>query len=81
MKIDEIKEVEKMFIIRLCDEMGDFEDIEVTMCSEFADPKSEYFTHSEVKINTLKNRTIDEHIAYLQVVCKGLEQLKEQLRG
>jgi len=81
MKIDSIFEAEKRFIIRLSDEMGDYDDIEVEMYSEFADPRSEYFTHSEVKINTLKNRSIDEHIEYLQTVCKALKQLKDKLEG
>ena len=81
MIIEEIYEAEKVFIIRLSDKMNDYEDIEVNMCSEFANPKSKYFTHSEVKINTLKNRTIDEHIKYLQTICEALKQLKEKLKG
>ena len=81
MEIEEIYEAEKVFIIRLRDKMNDYEDIEVNMCSEFANPKSKYFTHSEVKLNTIRHRTIDGHIAYLKTVCEALERLKSQLSG
>jgi len=79
MEIEEIFESQKKFTLRFRDNMGDYEDVEVEMCSAYADPKSKHFTHSEVKINSLKNRTIDEHVAYLQTVCTALKVLKNQL--
>lgn len=81
MKIDSIQEVKKEFTIRLCDEMNDFEDIAVVIPSEFTKPQSPYFTHCEVKINTLRHRTISQHIEYLKTVCSALEQLQEKLEG
>lgn len=81
MKIEDVYESEKIFTIQLSDEMNDYEHIEVRMCSEFADPASKYFTHCEVKINSIKNRNIDGHIEYLQTICEALKQLKEKLGG
>ena len=71
MKIDSIQEAKKEFTIRLCDEMNDFEDIAVVMPSEFTKPQSPYFTHCEVKINTLRHRTISQHISNNGLSCIG----------
>lgn len=79
MKIQEIIESSKTFIIRLKDEMNDYEDIEVDMPSEYTKPTSKFFTHCEIKLNSLKHRTIDNHIKYLKTVCAALEKLKQQL--
>lgn len=81
MKIDEILEVNREFVIRLIDDMGDYEDVQVSISSEHISPKSIFFTHCEIKLNDLRHRTIDGHIKYLQSVIKGLEELKERLKG
>lgn len=81
MRIEEIYETSKNFTIRLKDDMNDYEDIEVEMSSEHTNPKSKFFTHCEVKLNAIRHRTIDEHIAYLKTVCEALERLKNQLGG
>lgn len=81
MKIDRIQEVTKEFTIRLRDEENGYEDIAVVMSGEFAKPQSPYFTHCEVKINTLRHRTISQHIEYLKTFCSALEQLQEKLEG
>ena len=81
MKIEEIYEASKNFTIRLKDDMNDYEDIDVEMSSEHTNPKSKFFTHCEVKLNTIRHRTIDGHIAYLKTVCEALERLKNQLSG
>jgi len=79
MKIDEIQEVNRVFTIRLIDEMNDYEDVDVQMSTEHLDPRSKFFTHCEVKFNQNRNRTIDNHIKYLETICKGLKELKEKL--
>ena len=79
MIIDDIQETERQFVIRLRDKMNDFEDVEVNISSMFLNLKSEHFSHGEVKLNTLRNRTIDGHIEYLKTVIQGLEQLKTKL--
>lgn len=81
MRIEEIYETSKNFTIRLKDDMNDYEDIEIEMFSEHTNPKSKFFTHCEIKLNTIRNRTIDGHIAYLKTVCEALERLKNQLSG
>lgn len=80
MKIDKIKEVNREFVIEFIDDLGDYEDVEINIPTEFIDPKSEHYTHCEVKLNMLRHRTIDKHIDYLQSVIKGLEELKQKLK-
>lgn len=79
MKINEIYEAERMYIIRLVDNMNDFEDITVDMPSEFINPKSPYFTHCKVNMNMNQNRTIKGHIKYFETICKGLKELQKKL--
>ncbi len=79
MKINEISEVEKIFIIRLVDGRDDFEDITVNIPSECLNPQSPHFTHCKVDINMTRNRTINNHIQYLETICKGLKDLQKKL--
>lgn len=79
MKLDEICESERTYILRYIDEMNDFEDITVNMPSEFTKPESQYFTHCNINLNVVKNRTIPEHIKYFKSICEGLKQLQQKL--
>ncbi len=80
MRIEEIREVNREYVLRFTDGLGDFEDIEVNMTTEHIDPKSKFFTHCNVKLNILRSRTIDGHIEYLQTVIQALKTLKERLK-
>ena len=79
MQIHEINETTRNYIIRLTDEMNDFEDIIVEMATAHIKPESPFFTHCEIKFKHRCNRTIDNHIKYFETICEGLRKLKEKL--
>ena len=76
MKVNAIEETTREYVIRLVDKMNDFEDVEVEIVTEHLNPESKYFTHCNVKLNTLRNRTIQEHIEYYEAICRGLRELR-----
>lgn len=77
--IDNILETNREYVLRFVDEFGDYEEIRVDMATEHINPESRFFTHCNVKLNTIKNRTIDDHIQYLEIVIYALKQLKGKL--